>query len=71
MVAIMGLFLVSSPARSMSKLTGSSDFYENVNRYQSSAAHAVVSPKVHETEAGQITTALVVSSNSSAVWVTS
>jgi dolichyl-phosphate-mannose-protein mannosyltransferase len=40
---------------------GSSDFYENVSRYQSSAAHAVVSPKVHETEAGQVTTTMVVS----------
>jgi hypothetical protein len=39
----------------------SSDFYENVSRYQSSAAHAVVSPKVDETEAGQITTTMVVS----------
>jgi len=64
MVTIMGLFLVSLSARWIAKLTGSSDFYENVNRYQSSAAHAVVSPKVHETEAGQITTALFVSYHS-------
>jgi len=44
-----------------SKLTRSSDFYENVGRYESSAAKAVVSHKVDETEAGQITTTMVVS----------
>jgi hypothetical protein len=48
-------------ARPCPKLMSSSDFYENVSRYQSSAAHAVVSPKVDETEAGQITTTMVVS----------
>ena len=43
------------------ELMGSSDFYENVGRYESSAAKAVVSHKVDETEAGQITTTMVVS----------
>jgi hypothetical protein len=42
-------------------LMSSSDFYENVGRYESSAAKAVVSHKVDETEAGQITTTMVVS----------
>lgn len=43
------------------ELTRSSDFYENVGRYESSAAKAVISHKVDETEAGQITTTMVVS----------
>jgi hypothetical protein len=43
------------------ELMGSSDFYENVGRYESSAAKAVVSHKIDETEAGQITTTMVVS----------
>jgi hypothetical protein len=43
------------------ELMGSSDFYENVGRYESSAAKAVLSHKVDETEAGQITTTMVVS----------
>jgi len=43
------------------ELMGSSDFYENVGRYESSAAKAVVSHKVDEAEAGQITTTMVVS----------
>jgi len=45
----------------LQELMGSSDFYENVGRYESSAAKAVVSHKVDETEAGQITTTMVVS----------
>jgi hypothetical protein len=47
---------------------GSSDFYENVGRYESSAAKAVVSHKVDETEAGQITTTMVVSFHSTLPW---
>ena len=47
--------------RRLQELMGSSDFYENVGRYESSAAKAVVSHKVDETEAGQITTTMVVS----------
>ena len=43
------------------ELMASSDFYENVGRYESSAAKAVVSHKVDEAEAGQITTTMVVS----------
>jgi hypothetical protein len=45
----------------LQELMISSDFYENVGRYESSAAKAVVSHKVDETEAGQITTTMVVS----------
>jgi hypothetical protein len=43
------------------ELMSSSDFYENVGRYESSAAKAVISHKIDETEAGQITTTMVVS----------
>jgi hypothetical protein len=43
------------------ELMVSSDFYENVGRYESSAAKAVVSHKVDEAEAGQITTTMIVS----------
>jgi hypothetical protein len=50
------------------ELMGSSDFYENVGRYESSAAKAVVSHKVDETEAGQITTTMVVSFHSTLPW---
>jgi hypothetical protein len=57
----MGLFLVCSRTKYPQELMGSSDFYENVGRYESSAAKAVVSHKVDETEAGQITTTMVVS----------
>jgi hypothetical protein len=46
------------------ELMSSSDFYENVGRYESSAAKAVVSHKVDETETGQITTTMVVSFSS-------
>jgi hypothetical protein len=47
--------------RYLRELMVSSDFYENVGRYESSAAKAVVSHKVDETEAGQITTTMIVS----------
>jgi len=52
-----------SRMKNLQELMGSSDFYENVGRYESSAAKAVVSHKVDETEAGQITTTMVVSLN--------
>jgi len=42
----------------------SSDFYENVNRYHSLAAKAVVSHHVDHAEAGQVTTTMVVSFSS-------
>jgi hypothetical protein len=58
----LGTFLGKlNPASRPLELTNSSDFYENVGRYESSAAKAVVSHKVDETEAGQITTTMVVS----------
>jgi len=60
----LGTFLgMLNPANRPQELMRSSDFYENVGRYESSAAKAVVSHKVDETEAGQITTTMVVSSN--------
>ena len=52
----------------LQELMGSSDFYENVGRYESSAAKAVVSHKIDETEAGQITTTMVVSFHSTLPW---
>lgn len=39
----------------------SNDFYENLKKYESSAVVPVHSQKVQESEAGQITTTLVVS----------
>ena len=54
----LGKFISTS---CLQELMGSSDFYENVGRYDSSAAKAVVSHKVDEAEAGQITTTMVVS----------
>lgn len=44
------------------ELTNSNDFYENLKKYESSAVIPVHSQKVQETEAGQVTTTLVVSS---------
>lgn len=43
------------------KLIVSSDFYENVKKYESSAVIPVQSQKVEEPEAGEVTTTLVVS----------
>jgi hypothetical protein len=44
------------------ELMASNDFHENLKKYESSAVIPVHSQKVQETEAGQVTTTLVVSS---------
>ena len=62
MATIMGFLMVSWLIMMLyQKLMCSSDFYENVNRYHSSAAKAVVSHHVDHAGAGQVTTTMVVS----------